>query len=106
MTQVLFGDGTLPAAATPTAGKTHRRRARRNELRQELAERQAARDAMDTESLCRERDLEKDQIMLDMQVLLTNLHDWARHRHFAPQWQQLELDKAIKMIYRKPGRVR
>lgn len=86
--------------------KTHRRRARRNELRQELAERQTARDAMDTESLCRERDLEKDQIMLDMQVLLTSLHDWARHRYFAPEWQHLELDKAIEMIYRKPGRVR
>ena len=83
-----------------------RRRARRSELRRELAERQTARDAIDTESLCRERDLEKDQIMLDMQVLLTSLHDWARHRYFAPEWQHLELDKAIEMIYRKPGRVR
>ena len=70
-----------------------------------MAERQAARDAIDTESLCRERDLEKDQIMLDMQVLLTSLHDWARRHYFAPQWQRLELDTAIEMIYRKPGRV-
>jgi hypothetical protein len=86
--------------------KIARRRARRSELRRELAERRAARDAIDTESLCRERDLEKDQIMLDMQVLLTSLHDWARRHYFASEWQHLELDKAIEMIYRKPGQVR
>ena len=74
-------------------------------MRRELAERQAARDEIDTESLCRERDLGKDQIMLDLQVLLTSLHDWARSHYFAPKWQRLELDKAIEMIYRKPGRV-
>jgi hypothetical protein len=83
-----------------------RRRAQRDKLRRELAERQAARDAIDTQSLCRERDLEKDQIMLDMQVLLTSLHDWARCHYFAPEWQRLELDTAIEMIYRKPGLVR
>jgi len=83
-----------------------RRRTRRNELRQELAERQAARDAIDTESLCRERDLEKDQILLDMQVLLTSLHDWARQHYFVPRWQRLELDTATELIYRKPGQVR
>jgi len=83
-----------------------RRRTRRSELRQELAERRATRDAIDTESLCRERDLEKDQIMLNVQALLTSLHDWARHHYFAPEWQHMELDKAIEMIYRKPGRVR
>jgi hypothetical protein len=83
-----------------------RRRVRRSELRQELAKRRAARDAIDTESLCRERNLEKDQTMLDMQVLLTSLHDWTRCHYFAPEWQRLELDTAIEMIYRKPGRVR
>lgn len=83
-----------------------RRRARRSELRRELAERRAAREAIDTDSLCRERDLEKDQIMLDLQVLLTGLHDWARRHYFAPQWQHLELDTAIELIYRQPGRVR
>ncbi len=83
-----------------------RRRVLRSELRRELEQRRAARDAIDTESLCRERDLEKDQIMLDMQVLLTSLHDWARCHYFAPRWQHLELDTAIEMIYRKPGRVR
>jgi len=60
---------------------------------------------MDTESLCRERDLEKDQIMLDMQVLLTSLHDWTRLHYFAPELQHLELDTATELIYRKPGRV-
>jgi hypothetical protein len=86
--------------------KIAQRRTRRSQLRAELAERQAACDAIDTESLCRERNLEKDQIMLDMQVLLTSLHDWARHHYFAPEWQRLELNTAIEMIYRKPGRVK
>lgn len=83
-----------------------RHRMRQRELERELAERRAARDAIDTATLCRERDLEKDQIMLDLQVLLTSLHDWARSRYFAPVWCNLELDTAMEMIYRKPGRVR
>lgn len=83
-----------------------RRRTRRDELHQELAERRAARDEIDTESLCRERSLEKDQVMLDLQVLLTSLHDWARNHYFAPAWKRFELDTAVKLIYRKPGRVR
>lgn len=82
-----------------------RRRARRSDLRRELEERRADRDAIDTDSLCRERDLEKDQIMLDLQVLLASLHDWVRCHCFAPEWQHLELDTAIEMVYRKPGRV-
>jgi len=81
-------------------------RARRCELECELVERRAARDAIDTTTLCRERDLEKDQVMLDLQVLLTSLHDWARNRYFAPVWRNLELDTAMEMIYRKPGRVK
>jgi transposase len=85
--------------------KIVRRRTRRSALRRELEERRTARDAIDTDSLCRERDLEKDQIMLDLQILLTSLHDWARNHYFAPEWQRLELDTAIEMIYRKPGRV-
>jgi len=78
----------------------------RNALRQEWAERCAARDAIDTESLCRERDLQKDQVMLDLQVLLASLHDWACQHYFAPDWQHLELDTATELIYRKAGRVR
>jgi hypothetical protein len=71
----------------------------------ELDTRQAIRDTLDTAALCRERDLTKDQMMLNLQVLLGNLHDWARTYYFAPLWQRLELDTAIELIYRKPGRV-
>jgi hypothetical protein len=46
----------------------------------------------------------KDQIMLDLQVLLTSLHDWAREHYFTPEWQRLELETATRLIYRKPGR--
>jgi hypothetical protein len=81
------------------------RQAHREAVQQELAERQAARDAVDTAGLCRERDLEKDQIMLDLQILLASLHDWVRQHYLAPEWQWLELDTAIELIYRKPGRV-
>ncbi len=76
-----------------------------SQLRLQLAERKAIRDAIDTETLCRERHLEKDQIMLDLQFLLANLHDWAKQHYFAPQWQHLPLEKATQLIYRKPGRV-
>jgi hypothetical protein len=81
-------------------------RRRRNELRREACERRALREAIDTTSLCRERDLEKDQVMLDLQVLLASLHDWARNHYFAAPWQNLELDTATALVYRKPGRVR
>jgi hypothetical protein len=77
----------------------------RNALQRERVERYVARDAIDTESLCRERDLQKDQIMLDLQVLLASLHDWTRQHYFAPDWQRLELDTATELIYRKSGRV-
>ncbi|HIE18023.1 MAG TPA: hypothetical protein EYP71_07520 [Dehalococcoidia bacterium] len=82
-----------------------RHRKQRSQLSRQLAQREATRDAIDTETLCRERHLEKDQIMLDLQVLLTNLHDWARQHYFAPEWQRLELDTATKLIYRKSGQV-
>lgn len=79
--------------------------AKSRQLRERLAERIAARDAIDTETLCRERDLEKDQIMLNFQVLLGNLHDWVAEKYFAPEWCNLSLEKATQMIYRKAGRV-
>ena len=44
--------------------------------------------------------------MLDMQVLLTSLHDWTRLHYFAPNWRDLELSTTTALIYRKPGRVR
>lgn len=79
---------------------------RRRQLSQaqvELTQRQQARDALDTTSLCRERTLEKDQVMLNLQLLLANLHHWARAHFFAPAWQQLELKTATELIYRKAG---
>lgn len=85
--------------------RLYRHQTQANQLRLQLIERKAIRDAIDTETLCRERHLEKDQIMLDLQFLLTNLHDWARQRYFAPPWQHLTLDKAMQLIYRKSGRV-
>jgi len=81
------------------------RQARHTALEPELAARQVARDARDTSGLCRERDLAKDQIMLDLQVLLVSLHDWVRHHYLAPVWQSLELDTATELLYRKAGRV-
>jgi hypothetical protein len=79
----------------------HRRQ--RSQVHTELIQRQAIRDALDTDSLCRERNLEKDQIMLNLQLLLGNLHHWAREHYFAQEWQQLELKTATALIYRKAG---
>jgi len=70
-----------------------------------LTHRITARDVIDTETLCRERELEKDQIMLNWQILLANLHDWVAQTYFAPEWRNLSLEKATQMIYRKAGRV-
>lgn len=46
--------------------------------------------------------------MLNMQALLTSLHNWAQHHYFVPEWQRLELDTATELIYRKarPGQMR
>jgi len=82
-----------------------RREAESRQLCERLTQRIAARDAIDTETLCRERDLEKDQIMLNFQVLLANLHDWVAQNYLTPKWRTLSLQKAMQMIYRKAGRV-
>jgi hypothetical protein len=83
----------------------HSHNARSRQLHTRLCHRTAIRDAIDTETLCRERDLEKDQVMLDLQILLANLHDWTAKSYFAPCWRHLSLEKATQMIYRKAGRV-
>lgn len=70
----------------------------------ELSHRQAAPDPLDTASLCRERPPEKDQLRLNLQLLLGNLHPWAQDHYFAPPWQQLQLQTALDLIYRKSGR--
>jgi hypothetical protein len=83
----------------------HDHETRSRQLRARLLHRIALRDAIDTETLCRERNLAKDQIMLDLQVLLANLHDWVSRYYFAPTWRNLSLEKATQMIYRKAGQV-
>ena len=83
----------------------HRHETKSHQLRERLTRRIAARDAIDTEALCRERELKKDQIMLNFQILLANLHDWATQTYFAPEWRTLSLEKTTQMIYRKAGRV-
>lgn len=42
-------------------------------------------------------------MILNLQLLLTNLHHWARAHFFAPAWQHLELKTATELIYRKAG---
>jgi hypothetical protein len=69
----------------------------------DLSRHQQTRDALDTETLCRERHLEKDQIMLNLQLGLANLHHWTRDHYLAPEWQHLELPTATQLIYRKAG---
>jgi hypothetical protein len=81
----------------------YRQRTHSWQLQRQLAERIAVRDAIDTQTLCRERHLEKDQIMLNLQILLGNLHDWVKQHYFTPEWQRLTLEKATQMIYRKSG---
>ncbi|MCP4358731.1 MAG: hypothetical protein GY796_11995 [Chloroflexi bacterium] len=46
------------------------------EFKPQLSQRIQKRDAIDTETLCRQRHLEKDQIMVDWQILLNNLKRW------------------------------
>jgi hypothetical protein len=74
-----------------------------NQLNQRLSQRMALRDAIDTATLCRERDLEKDQVMLNWQILLANLHDWSAKYYFDAPWRTLSLKNATQMIYRKAG---
>jgi len=98
-------------ALTQRFGKRQRRllqqlythETRSHQLNERLLHRTALRDVIDTETLCRERDLGKDQIMLNLQLLLANLHDWAARSYFAPNWRNLSLEKATQMIYRKAG---
>jgi hypothetical protein len=81
----------------------HGHQTKSRQLGERLAQRVVARDAIDTETLCRERDLEKDQVMLNFQVLLANLHDWVARNYFAPQWSSLSLENATTMVYCKKG---
>jgi hypothetical protein len=100
------GGTRLKAALTQALDRTARLRqrllatlAQRQDRQQALqAERTVRQQARDTSGLCRERDLEKDQIMLDLQVLLASLHDWVRQHYLAPIWQHLELATATELL--------
>lgn len=85
--------------------RLHQHQNRTRQLQAQLSERMAIRDAIDTQTLCRQRHLEKDQIMLNLQILLANLHDHARQHYFAPEWQHLTLATATQLIYGKSGQV-
>jgi hypothetical protein len=85
--------------------RLHHHQTHSAQLNQRLRQRLALREAIDTETLCRERTLDKDQVMLNWQVLLANLHDWVAQSFLAPLWRKLSLEKATQMIYRKAGRV-
>jgi len=85
--------------------RLHDHQTHSDQLNQRLRQRLALREAIDTETLCRERNLDKDQVMLNWQVLLANLHDWVAQSFLAPVWRNLSLAKATQMIYRKAGRV-
>ena len=81
----------------------HHHKTLSRQLHIRLTQRIAARDAIDTETLCRERDLEKDQIMLNWQILLASMHDCVAQTYFTPEWRTLSLEKATQMIYCKAG---
>ena len=54
-------------------GQLHSHEVESDVLREQLARRVAGRDAIDTETLCRERDLEKDQIVMRLLRYWSNL---------------------------------
>jgi hypothetical protein len=79
--------------------------ARQAELEVTLAERQATLAQIDISQPMFERDLEKDQIMADLQAALLNAHRWCCDRYFTGEWSRLELETATARIYRQRGRV-
>jgi hypothetical protein len=78
---------------------------RREQLESSLAERQATLAHIDTAQPMFERDLEKDQIMTDLQAALLNAHRWCCDHYFTAEWSRLELETATARIYRQRGRV-
>jgi hypothetical protein len=79
--------------------------ARRAELDVTLAERQATLTQIDITQPMFERDLEKDQIMANLQAALLNAHRWCCDHYFTGEWSRLELETATARIYRQRGRV-
>ena len=78
---------------------------RQGELQVKLLERQAALAAIDLAEPMFERDLEKDQIMVDFQAALLNAHHWCGEHYFSGEWSRLELETATARIYRQRGHV-
>lgn len=79
--------------------------ARRGELEAKLAERQTTLQTIDLTQPMFERDLEKDQIMTDLQAALLNAHRWCGEHYFSGEWSRLELETATARIYRQRGHV-
>ena len=97
------------AARLTQRGKTGpgaKGQARQDELATRLLERQAAMAAIDLTQPMFERDLEKDQIMVDFQAALLNAHHWCGDHYFSGEWSRLELETATARIYRQRGQVR
>jgi hypothetical protein len=78
---------------------------RRAELEVTLAHRQTALAQIDVTQPMFERDLEKDQIVTDLQAALLNAHRWCCDHYFTGEWSRLELETATARIYRQRGRV-
>ena len=79
--------------------------ARQDELETKLTERQAAVAAIDLTQPMFERNLAKDQIMVDLQAALLNAHHWCGEHYFSGEWRRLELETATARIYRQRGHV-
>ena len=78
---------------------------RQEQLQLKQAGRQAALAAIDVTEPMFERDLEKDQIMVNFQAALLNAHHWCCDHYFTGEWSHLELETATARIYRQRGRV-
>lgn len=92
-------------SARAETGPLAKLNARRGELEVKLAERQTTLQTIDLTQPMFERDLEKDQIMTDLQAALLNAHRWCGEHYFSGAWSRLELETATARIYRQRGHV-
>jgi hypothetical protein len=92
-------------SARAETGPLAKLNARRGELEVKLAERQTTLQTIDLTQPMFERDLEKDQIMTDLQAALLNAHRWCGEHYFSGEWGRLELETATARIYRQRGHV-
>jgi len=92
-------------SARAETGPLAKLNARRGELEVKLAERQTTLQTIDLTQPMFERDLEKDQIMTDLQAALLNAHRWCGEHYFSGEWSRLELETATARIYRQRGHV-